>query len=226
MRSIILALLFALVSTGLPAGEEPAFYDRVDLSVRAVKEVANDTLTAVMYKESEGSDPERLSSEVNRTIADALTLARQYPVVEAQTLDYRTTPVYRNKVVAGWRVRQSVSLKSMDADVLGALIGKLQSRLSLGGVGYAVSSELQAETEALLIDDAIKRFSERASQVAKALGRADYRLVRMGIETNARAPRLRQMGMMATAEQASPPVFESGTQPIEVGISGTIELSN
>ena len=226
MQSLILMIVAALVSGSLAASEEDSFYDRVNLSVRVVKEVANDTLTAVMYKELEGSDPERVSGDVNRGIADALALATQYPAVAAQTLDYRTTPVYRNKVVVAWRVRQSISLKSMDADLLSTLIGKLQSQLNLGGIGYAVSPQRQAETEALLIDEGIKRFNERASQVTRALGRVDYRLVRMDIETDAGAvPRLRQMGVMA-AEQQPSPALEPGSRPIEAGISGTIELGN
>ena len=221
-KSISLGLLLTLFSAALLAGEDPVTYDRIDLSVRSLKEVVNDTLSATLYKELEGSDTARLSREVNKSIADALALAKQHGDIEARTLDYSTNPVYRNKVVSGWRVRQSINLKSMNADTLSSLIGQLQSRLSLGHIGYAVSPEKRAEVEHLLIADGIKRFKARADLVTKALGREDYRLVRMGINTNAVTPRPRQMHAMA-AERAMP-ALEAGTQPLEVSISGTIEL--
>lgn len=223
-KSVFLGFVLMLVSTGLFGGNESVTYDRVNLSVHSYHEATNDTLSATMFKELEGSDPEQLSREVNKSVSDAVAFAKQHDEIEVQTLDYRTNPVYRNKVVSGWRVRQSIRLKSMNATALSAIIGQLQSQLNLGGISYTVSPERRSEIETMLIADGIKRFEERAELITKSLGRASYRLVRMDINTNASSPRPLQMHVMA-AERAAP-VLEAGTQPLEVTISGTIELKN
>ncbi len=224
MKQPIRTLLLALTFAAPLAAEEAVTYDRVDLTVSATAEVVNDRVTAVMYREAEGSDPVHLSGEVNRSISEAVAFAKRHEGIEVQTLDYRTSPIYRNKLVSGWRVRQSIALRSSNPGALSTLIGSLQSSLNLGSVSYGVSPEKRGEAEDALVDEAIARFGDRAERVTRSLGRADYRLVRMEIGTGLHPPRPRQVMMMA-AEQA-PPALEAGTQPLEVTVSGTIELAN
>lgn len=210
----------------LPAfGDGPVpTYDRISLSVAAGEEVANDRVEATLFLQQEGNDPAQLAQRINRLINQALEIARDYPAVEARTLDYSTHPVYRNSSIVAWRVRQSISLKSGDTTAISRLIGKLQQTLSVGGIGYSISPQRRQQVEAELTARAIARFKARAELIRREMGYAGYRLVSMtiGAPGNQPHPPYPMRAMSLKAEAA--PTLEAGSQRIEVQISGTVEL--
>ena len=150
------------------AHEDGVTFDRISFSVSATQEVENDTLVAVMYAHREGQDAAALADAVNKAITDALTRTRQVPAVKVQTLNYRQSPVYRNQIVSGWRVRQSIRLESRDAAVLSELIGELQSTLSIESVSYTVSEEARRAVEDGLIASAMAAFCSTSNTVTPA----------------------------------------------------------
>lgn len=228
MRLLTLTTLLTLVASPLLASEPPT-YDRVHLSATASQPVENDLLVAEVFAQAEGQDTSALASEVNARITWALEQAAAVPGAKAQTLEYQTQPVYRDNRVDGWRVSQALRLESTDRDALGALIGRLQERLLVRSVGYEVSVPRREATVTALIDRAIADFRERASQVAGAFGKTDYRIVAVEVITPAQGPApwryaVRGIAMSDAAAPAPPPVFETGTQDLEVQVSGTVEL--
>lgn len=219
-------LLCHLAAPPATANEDKPTYDRIAFSVSAGTEVENDTMTAVLFARKEGPDPAALSNEVNKAIAAAMKRARQEPAVTAQTLDYQTHPTYQNGRPSGWQVRQSIRLESKSPEPLARLIGDLQSTLALGSVDYSISPEKLKEHEDKLIDQALAAFRDRAERVTRNLGRAQYRIVSVQVNTVNRPPvRPMRMGTMAAeAAPAVPPTFEPGKDRVEVEVSGTIEL--
>lgn len=220
----LLLLLLALVFPGAWADEKPLTYDRISLSVTASAQVENNILVAMLYAQREGSQAAKLVDEVNRVVRWGLDLAREAADVKVQTLDYNTRPIYRNQTLTGWRARQSIRLESGDAEQLSKLIGKLQERLSVQSVGYDVSPQLRQGTEDRLIAEAIDAFKNRAGLVTKRMGRSEYRLVRMDVNTVGVPVRPVPMRAMAMEASAAPPALEAGTQTVRVTVSGTIEL--
>ena len=106
----------ALPSTGIAQPErvlaqQTLSYDRVNFSVSVNEEVENDTTTAVLYVQREGSEAGRLAGEVNKEINWALERAKEVPALKVQSEDYQTFPVYAKQTLTGWRVRQSISLE-------------------------------------------------------------------------------------------------------------------
>ena len=89
-------------------------FNLVSVSAQAEREVANDTLTAVMAVDSEGSDPVALADGTNRAMRDALKLAQAYRGVKARSLNYQTWPVYDKARIVRWRVRQELRLESRE----------------------------------------------------------------------------------------------------------------
>jgi len=221
-------LLAAAACCGLPAAadEPPLTYERVELSVSAEADVDNDTLSAVLYAQRQGGDAAVLAGEVNREVLQAVAAAKKVADVKVQTLGYQTSPVYEKQRLVGWRVQQSIRLESRDAARLSELIGELQAALAVQSIGYSISPDRRLQEEDRLIGEAILRFNQRADLITRQLGHADYRLVRLAVDTSESGPRpqpFRAMAMEAP-RGASPPVLEAGTEMVEVRVRGTIEL--
>ena len=122
---LALALLLSAPAAALAERTGPT-HNLVSLSAEAEMAVANDLLVAVLGATAEGSSVGSPADEVNQAINWALEQARGHSGVTVQTLQYRTTPVYRDNRLRGWRVQQSIRLESGDSETLGGLIGKLQ----------------------------------------------------------------------------------------------------
>ncbi len=221
----VITVFLAHFSTGLLAADAPT-YDRISLNASAQSEVANDLLTAELFVQREGTDAASLAREVNRDIEWAVKQAREVLQVEVRTLDYQTQPVYEKRTLSGWRVKQSIRLKSADNSALSNLIGKLQDRLAVGSIGYALSPEVRKKAEDGLIEQALKAFSERAELVTRRLDRPGYRIVSLDIGTDGMSPRPRyeNRAMMMSMDAAPPPTIQSGNQTVKVMIQGEIEL--
>lgn len=216
--------LLLILATGLVIGEETApTYDRIHLAVSAGEEIDNDTLSATLFAQHEGNDPAELGTRVNQAIRQAVETAKKEPGVKVQTLDYQTSPVYRNNTLSGWRVRQTIRLESQDVALISQLMGKLQEGLSIGSISYAVSPEQRQQVEERLISQAIQLFRARAALISKEMGHSEYRLVQMNISSSGAAPGPYPVRAMALRAESAP-TLEAGSQRLEVQINGTIEL--
>jgi predicted secreted protein len=231
MKRITLAMLPALLMLSpfqAYPDQTPPTYDRVSLSANAGEEVENDTLVAILYAQLEGSNTARISAEVNQRIEAAVTLTKKHPEIKVQTREYSTSPIYRKQNIDGWRVKQSIELKSRDSNTLSELIGELQQQLAVQSISYTISPQQRQKREEALMAKAIANLKRRAALISSEMGFKEYRLVEMNINTSGgSAPRPYLARGMAMEMAAAPaPRIEAGTQRIEVGISATIELRN
>ena len=226
-RYLTIGLLsLTLLSASVMAGQKAKTYDRVQLSADATMQVENDTLTAQLYAQREGGDLAQLADEVNRKISEALERTKQVDGVSVQTQGYQTYPVYQQQRLSGWRVRQSISLESQDGTKLSRLLSELQTSLALESIRYSVSPVQRQVAEEQLIGQAIDAFQQRAALVTKQLGRSDYRLVEMQINSSSNSvpPMRLRAGVMAMDSAVAPPSLEAGSQTLQVNVNGTIEL--
>ncbi len=225
-RSATIYFLLVAIAPFAFAEGNAAIYDRINLGYSASDEVANDILVAVMFYQRDGENAAQLADDVNRTLRWAVEIAVKSPGVKIQTLQYHSTPVYRNQKLQGWRVRQALRLESKDVKRLSELIGELQDKLSVQSVDYLLSSEAKQVVEERLISEALAGFDKRAKLVTRKLGRNGFRIVTLNINTHGSGPQPLAMARsaMMTAEQASPPALEAGMQTVQVDIHGAIEL--
>ncbi|MCF6283373.1 MAG: SIMPL domain-containing protein [Candidatus Polarisedimenticolaceae bacterium] len=223
LTKMVTGLLLALCVSTLQAEESAERYNRISLTASATQEVENDLLSATLYAQQEGQRPNTLQARVNQSISRALTLAKQQPEVSVNTLDYRTTPIYRKQIIDGWRVRQSIRLQSRETTLLSTLIGKLQGELAVASISYHLSPARRQAAENDLMAEAIAAFKQRATLIAKQFGSSEYRLVKMSISTpNGNPP---QFGIQhLEMARASAPPIKAGSQQIRLTVSGTIEL--
>lgn len=228
IQPLAIAFLVALVTTtSAMAHESLQSYDRINFQVNAIEEVENDTLVAIMYSERSGQKPSAIADEVNRSIGWAVDLAKKDRAVKIQTLDYRQNPLYKNQNISGWKVRQSIRLESTEMASLSALVGELQSRLSIASLRYTISATRRGKVESTLIAEALNRFKSRGEQITNELGRTHYRIVNLDVITSGLSPapmRMRAVATMAESNGVTAPTLEPGIQTVSVQVSGTIEL--
>lgn len=232
MRKNLVSTLTAATAMALACAAATAqdraetLFNLVSVSAQAEREVANDTLTAVMAVDSEGNDPVALADGTNRAMRDALKLAQAYRGVKARSLNYQTWPVYDKARIVRWRVRQELRLESREFAQATDLIGKLQATLVVSSLAVGLSSEARKQAENSLIAEALAAFHERAEIVRNVQKAKGYRVKDLQINAGGGAqPRMyaAQRGGIASASVAAPSV-EPGASTIQVNISGTVQL--
>lgn len=230
MKPIVVVLVGVLAgAVHAQVAPQPQRYNVVELSAEAQREVVNDLVTAQLYVEETQANSATLAASLNRAIAEALRIAREYPAVKARTGANHTYPVYapRTSQPQGWRGRAELRLESRDFAAASALIGRLQANMQLAGIGYAIAPETRKAVENELITEAVAAFRGRAELVQKALGGKGFRIQRIAVGTGYAGPQPRIAMMAARAEGAAPvpaPPVEGGTGTVNVSVNGAVEV--
>lgn len=202
-------------------------YNRVSFSAEAQMEVRQDLLVAVLSAQREGRQADRMANEVNQIIQRAVAQVKQHPRIKVRTLSYQTYPIHDKKNKSRWRVRQSLRLTSQDSQLLGSVLGQLQSELQLQSLDYRVSPAQQQAYQSTLTQAALKNFQQRAFEITRALGMQRYRLVELDVNGGGQGfvPRpLRREKMLLASADAAPVTLEAGTQRLSIRVNGEIEL--
>jgi predicted secreted protein len=226
VAAVLAAVAMALACTTAGAQDRAeTLFNLVNLSAQAEREVANDTLTAVMAVDSEGNDPVALADGANRTMREALKLAQAYRGVKARSLNYQTWPVYDKARIVRWRVRQELRLESREFAQATELIGKLQSTLVVSSLAVGLSPEARKQAENSLIAEALAAFHERAAIVRDAQKAQGYRVKDLQISAGGGAqPRMYAAQRAGVAASVAAPSVEPGASTIQVNVSGTVQL--
>jgi len=233
---LTLAGLLAIAPIAMPTSAgaaEPLRYNVVELQSSAEREVANDTMNAVLYVEQTDANAQNVANVVNRALAEGLRVSKDYPLVKVRSGNLQTTPIYsgggssgRAQQLTGWRGRGELRLETRDFAAGAALIGKLQAGMQLAGISFSVSPESRKKAEDELIGEAIGAFKSRAELVKGVMGGRGYKIQRMGLSTGYSGPP-RPVPMMAMAKSAdasfAPPV-EGGNSTVNVQVNGAIEV--
>lgn len=225
MRRLLLIVLLLAAAVARAQDRPEALFNLVALSAQATREVANDTLVAVLAAEAEGPDAATLAETVNRAMREALRIAKGVAAVKSGTGVYQTLPVYDKARVVRWRVRQELRLESKDFAAATDLVGKLQPALVVARMTAQVSADARRAAEKALIAEAIAAFQERAGLVREANGAKAWRLKEMNVGTSDASPApMRAYAAQALRADAAPPVVEAGTSTLQVTVNGTIQL--
>ena len=208
------------------AAETPPRYNTVELQADAQREVQNDLLNASLFVELNDASPAALANAVNKTVNEALRMAKEYKNVRVRSGNNQTYPVYaRANVLQGWRARAEIRIESNDFEAASALIGRLQANLQLGNLSFSVSPEARRTTENELITEAIAAFKARAEIVKAALAGRGYKVQRINVASGYNTPQPRfAVARMAAAPEVAAPNLEAGVSVVTVTASGAIEV--
>jgi predicted secreted protein len=224
-----MACVWAVYGLAAPAAraDEPPPMRRVDFSVQASRQVANDWVRAVVGVTEEDEDAARLADRVNTAMAWALERARARSGITARSGGYSTFPV--NDPKRGerrfWRASQDLILEGADAKAMSDLLGELQTRVQLRSLDFTVSPEQRRKVEGELIDEVLAAFTARAERVRQRLGKKGYEIVQISIGTGGGMPPVPMMRTMAMeAKDMAAPALEAGTSELVTTASGSIQL--
>jgi predicted secreted protein len=143
-------------------------------------------------------------------------------------MQYSTRPVYANgrRSIIGWIARQSLRLESADQEALSSLLGELQQRVAIQSISYELSRSARTAAEDALIAEALGQFNQRATLIARELGRPGYRIVYINVGTTGGSPiAFREVRTLGAADLAAPEI-EAGVQTLFVSVNGTVELES
>ncbi len=217
-----------MLCTAISWAAETDAYNRVSFRAEAQIEVQQDLMVAVLSAQREGRHADRLAHDVNQIIQRAVDHVKQHSRIKVRTLSYRTYPIHDKKRKARWRVQQSLRLTSRDSQLLGSVLGQLQSELQLQSLDYQVSPAQQQQHQSALTRTALENFQQRAFEITRALGMQRYRLVRVDVNGGGQGftprPLRHERMLLATADTAAPVTLEAGTQRLSVVVNGEIEL--
>lgn len=239
-------IIIALISFTLPASanqlkdiqiNQDGVY--LNISVTEQIDVQEDLLVSSMRIEKEGFDPKLIQNEINLMMAKAVEMAKEVSDINVSTEQYyvyqynqgqNTDNVKEEAKKKIWRGTQVLSLKSKSSEALLTLIGKLQNEeLLIQNLNYTLSNEKREIMRDSMIEGAIEKLKQRATLVAKALGKDYSGFTMINIDPEAgRAPVSRLMmgtpPVSANDNAASIPVAEPGISEVTMTISATALL--
>jgi predicted secreted protein len=226
-KELFFAALLSVTASAFAAESDQPRYNVVELQAEAQREVQNDLLNATFYVELNDANPATLANEMNKSVNEALRVAKDYKIVRVRSGGNQTHPVYsKNNVLTGWRGRAEIRLESKDFDAASGLIGKLQTGMQLGNMNFSVSPEARRTAENELIAEAIGAFKARAEIIRSALAGRGYKLQRLKVANgyNAPQPKFAVARMAASAQEVTAPNLEAGVSIVTVTATGAIEV--
>lgn len=221
-------LLTAAMSSGAHA--EPTGYNQISFQAEAKEEIANDEVTASLYKQAQAADAKTLATTLNTSINQALAIAKRYPSVTVSTGQQRTHPQYdsKNNKIIGWTGQVNINLKSKDFAATSQLIADLQETLVMENLNFGVSEAKRDALEQKLMTDASRAFQKQAQSMTRAWDSKGYRIISVNLNTRGNYPMpVARMSAQVDISSESVPSqsFESGMSTVSVVANGTIELS-
>lgn len=199
-------------------------------------ELANDEAVVSFYAEVQDADLARAQSLVNRRVSEGTALLKRADsAATVESAGYQTYPVYvypkdSAPKLSGWRVRQTVVLRTAQLAALGSTVQAAQAQLALGGVQFKLSRPAREKAEALLIERAVANVNAR---VAAAAGALKVPAARVRIEELSFAPRAEAGPAPVFAVRAAPapvadavamPSFEPGQTTESLGVTARVRF--
>lgn len=223
--SLSLAALLLVSSPILLADGHETLFNKINLQAEVEREIPNDEMTVILAVEHQGATPSDLADRVNKDMAWALDQVKPVDVIVARTRSYTTSPIYRDRVITGWRVRQELELKSQDFPALTQMIGTLQERLQVAQMVFNPMPDTRRKHQNELIGEAMEQFRERVAIVQQHMEGRDYRIVELHINTGSYGrPMILADSARAVAPEMAAPAVEAGTSQVQVTITGSVQF--
>lgn len=251
MRKLLLSALALTVFT-LPVLVKPAFADDnvialppagttiINLSVTQRTKLAQDTLTASLRIEQEGSSATDIQNNINKQMTNVLATAKTYSAVKTSTGGYY---VYQYddggqpdpktgiapKPVKKWRGSQTIDLESKDSAKLLELAGKIQGAgFVMQGLNYTLSTELAESVRDDLMGKALKGLGDKARLAQTALNKGSYDILEVTVDSayTPQPPMYKTMTMRAemAGDAVAAPVAQGGEQDVTLTINARVLL--
>ncbi|NRT57592.1 SIMPL domain-containing protein [Sphaerotilus uruguayifluvii] len=217
-----------------PVAAQALQANQLGFSASAQTEVARDELSVSLQAVRDGSDATQVQTALKQVLDAALAEARR--AAEGQQMTVRTSgfsiqPRYgRDGRIAGWSGNAGLTLEGRDVARIAATAGRLQG-MNIVATGYSLSRELRERHESALTEQAIRRFRERAAEMARQFGYTGYLLREVTVQDGEVDSGVRPMPMArmvaSTAAEAAPAPLptEGGRATLSVTVQGTVTMT-
>lgn len=241
MKIFLPALALCLLTLPMTASAEgldlpPEGQTIINFSATETKTVPQDLLMASLRIEVEDSSPSAIQKKINEAMTKALDLAKKEADIKTSTGTYSVykydEPVEvdsktgRHKTISKWRGSQTIDMKSKETTKLLDLTGKIQDLgFAMNNLSYTISPEVLESTRDELLTAALKKLQSKAGVVAKTLGKSNYDLVDVNVDTGGPiVPMMYAKAAMGRAEMAMDaampaPVAQAGESDISLTVS-------
>jgi uncharacterized protein YggE len=207
---------------------------------------ANDEATASFTIEEQDKDKAAAASRVNLKMKQGMdAIRKEDPQAKLKTIGYYSYPVYpeerplpagstpKVRMPSGWRVGQSLQVKTTKLDTLPKTVASAQRVLALNGLNFGLADATVRKLDDQRIAAAYKNLNERMASIANAMGRklSDATLDTVDFEGSgnyarpemARAAPMAMKAMRDTA-QVEEPSFEPGETTLQMNLVGKVKF--
>ncbi|WP_296948146.1 SIMPL domain-containing protein [uncultured Massilia sp.] len=210
---------------------------------------ANDEATVTFAVEEQDKDRTAATARVNQKMKQGTDIVRGAdPKAQLKTVGYYTYPVYpevpdgarplanqaARRVPIGWRVGQTLEVKTRSLEALPKTVASAQKVLNLNGIDYHLSPELAKRLDDERIGATYRNLNERIASIAKAMGRSvndavidtvDFEGSGNYVGEAAPAPRMAMMSARSADAAAMPePSFEPGETTLQMRLVGKVKF--
>lgn len=240
MRSFLAGLALAATAFGAAAqAQAPGSAARSEGTVvlmpgLAQLQLPNDEALASFYYEVQDADARKAQTQVNARVAEGIAaLKRADPRAQVESAGYQSYPVYTQAPgvtprITGWRVRQTVSLRTTDLERLASTVQAGQGLLALGSLQFQLSRAAREKAEAQLIERAVANVQARVAAAASALGVPAERVRIEELSFGRRDEFVPPQPMMMRAAMAdgvaAPPVLEPGQSTESLPVTARVRF--
>ena len=187
IRSCLLlysSLAFAFAPALSQAQNQPAVNHRVNLAASASVQVAQDLLTLSLSVVREGNDAHLLQTQINAALETAMQLARRESkpgLMEVRSGPFNLSPRYgRDGKLSGWQGSAGLILEGRDFARITETAGKLQT-MTVASINFGLTPEQFQAAQTKAQTQAIAKFRNNATDIAKGFGFSDYTLGEVNI---------------------------------------------
>jgi uncharacterized protein YggE len=211
---------------------------------------ANDEATVTFSVEEQDKDRALATARANQKMKQGTEIVRREdPQAELKTVNYYSYPVYpevpdnprplanpaARRIPIGWRVGQSLEMKTRNLDRLPKTAAAAQKVLGIAGIDYHLSPGLQKKLDDERIAATYRNLNERIASVARAMGRKleDAVIDTVDFEGSGRygggmppspAPMSMMRAKQAEADAMPEPSFEPGETTLQMQLVGKVKF--
>ncbi|HWU67778.1 MAG TPA: SIMPL domain-containing protein, partial [Stenotrophobium sp.] len=211
---------------------------------------ANDEATVTFAVEEQDKDRAAATARANQKMKQGTEIVRREdPQAELKTVGYYTYPVYpevpdgprplvnpaARRMPIGWRVGQSLEVKTRNLQALPKTVAAAQKLLNLNGIDYHLSPELSKRLDDERIAATYRNLNERIASIARAMGRSVNDAVidtvdfegsgnYAGDRAEAAPMAMRMSAKRADAAEMPEPSFEPGETTLQMRLVGKVKF--
>lgn len=231
-RALWTLMATAGLMTGAAGAAEPVPpQNLLNFSTSHTLEVIQDQLGIHLQVVRDGSDAAAVQTQLKQVLDVALKEARQAAqpgALDVRTGNFSLHPRYdKNGKINGWQGQAELVLEGKDTQRVAQTAGRLQG-MNITHVGYSLSRELAEKHEAEVSAEAIRKYRERAAEMARQFGFAGYVLREVSVQSGMEGGQPRPMMARAKVEMAmsadAPVPVEPGKGVVSATVSGTVQL--